>query len=160
LLALGDARCRKTSCFARITRYRFSTAVSITEKAPDFSSLEPDVEKVLELLLEEKELCLVNVNVPEKPRGIRWTRQAVKQYDGKVVPGKDPMKRAIYWFTIKPLEGEEEGTDRWAFGKNFVSITPLPLDLTDEKDLARVLALPAAPARKAPAKSTRRNSSR
>ena len=136
----------------------------ITEKAPDFSSLEPYVEKVLDLLLEEKELCLVNVNVPEKPRGIRWTRQAVKQYDGKVVPGKDPMKRAIYWFTIKPLEGEEEGTDRWAFGKNFVSITPLRLDLTDEKDLARVLALPITPARtarrKPPAKSTKRNSSR
>jgi len=142
----------------------FSTAVSITEKAPDFSQLERYVEKVLELLLEEKELCLVNVNVPEKPRGIRWTRQAVKQYDGKVVPGKDPMKRAIYWFTIKPLEGEEEGTDRWAFGKNFVSITPLRLDLTDERNLARVLALPITPARtaqrKRPAKSTKRNSSR
>ena len=52
------------------------------------------------------------------------------------------MKRPIYWFTIKPLVGEEEGTDRWAFGKSFVSITPLRLDLTDEKDLARVLALP------------------
>jgi 5'-nucleotidase len=85
--------------------------------------------------------------VPEKPKGIRWTRQAVKQYDGKVIPGNDPMKRPIYWFTIKPLEGEEEGTDRWAFGKSFVSITPLRLDLTDEKDLARVLALPSAPAR-------------
>jgi 5'-nucleotidase len=69
------------------------------------------------------------------------------------------MKRAIYWFTIKPLEGEEEGTDRWAFGKNLVSITPLRLDLTDEKDLARVLALTTGPAqtarRKAPAKSTK-----
>jgi broad specificity polyphosphatase/5'/3'-nucleotidase SurE len=67
---------------------------------------------------------------PEKPRGVRWTRQAVKRYDGKVVPGKDPMKRAIYWFTIKPLKGEErKAINRWAFNKNFVSITPLPLDL-------------------------------
>jgi hypothetical protein len=57
------------------------------------------------------------------------------------------MKRAIYCFTIKPLEGEAEGTDRWAFGKHFVSITPLPPDLTNEKDLARALALPTAPAR-------------
>src|SRR5438132_76596 len=83
---------------------------------------------------------------------------------GKLVPGKDPMKRAIYWFTIKPFEGEEEGTDRWAFGKNFVSITPLRLDLTDERNLARDLALPITPARtaqrKRPAKSTKRNSSR
>ena len=145
----GDAR-KRASGFIR--------------SAKSGAELEPYVEKVLELLLGEKEMCLVNVNLPERPKGIRWTRQAVKQYDGKVVPGKDPMKRAIYWFTIKPLEGEEEGTDRWAFGKNFVSITPLRLDLTDEKDLARVLALPITPARtarrKPPAKSTKRNSSR
>jgi 5'-nucleotidase len=71
------------------------------------------------------------------------------------------MKRAIYCFTIKPLEGEAEGSDRWAFGKNFVSITPLRLDLTDEKDLARALALPITPTRtvqrKPPARSTKRN---
>jgi 5'-nucleotidase len=60
--------------------------------------------------LEEKGMCLVNVNLPDKPKGIRWTRQAVKQYDGDVVPGKDPFKRPIYWFTVKPLQGEEEGT--------------------------------------------------
>ena len=136
----------------------FSTAVSITEKTPDFSQLEPYLAKVLELLVKEKGMSLVNVNVPEKPKGIRWTRQAVKQYDGKVVPGKDPMKRPIYWFTIKPLEGEEEGTDRWAFGKHFVSITPLRLDLTDEKDLARVVASPVPPPntrRKLPPKLTK-----
>jgi 5'-nucleotidase len=160
----GTLAAAKQAALLGLRGIAFSTAVTISEKAPDFSQLEPYVEKVLELLLKEKEMCLVNVNVPEKPKGIRWTRQAVKQYDGKVVPGKDPMKRAIYWFTIKPLEGEEEGTDRWAFGKNFVSITPLRLDLTDEKDLARVLALPITPARtarrKPPAKSTKRNSSR
>ena len=93
----------------------------------------------------------MNVNLPEKPRGLRWTRQAVQQYDGEVVPGKDPMKRPIYWFTVRPLKGEAEGTDRWAFAQRLVSITPLRLDLTDEKDLARVLALesPQAPGQKA-----------
>ena len=95
----------------------------------------------MNILLEEKNLCLVNVNLPEKPRGIRWTRQAVRQYDGDVVPGKDPMKRPIYWFTVRPLKAEEKGTDRWAFAQRWVSMTPLRLDLTDEKDLARVLAL-------------------
>ena len=143
MLAFGNVGRRKTSGAARSARHCFQDpAVTITEKAPDFAALEPYVEKVLQLLLKEKEMHLVNVNVPEKPKGIRWTRQAVKQYDGKVIPGNDPMKRPIYWFTIKPLVGEEEGTDRWAFGKSFVSITPLRLDLTDEKDLARVLALP------------------
>ena len=34
------------------------------------------------------------------------------------------MGRAIFWFTITPLEGAEEGTDRWAIEHNWVSITP------------------------------------
>jgi 5'-nucleotidase len=120
----------------------FSTAVSLQEKEPDFASLEPFVEQVLKQLLEEKSMRLVNVNLPEKPQGIRWTRQAMKQYDGEIVTGKDPFKRPIYWFTVKPLRGEEEGTDRWAFARHFVSITPLRLDLTDEKELAGALAKP------------------
>jgi len=115
------------------------------QQEPNFSALEPYVTKVLELLFEEKAMSLVNVNLPPKPRGIRWTRQSVRHYDGKVVPSKDPMGRPIYWFTITPLEGAEEGTDRWAVEHNWVSITPLRLDLTDEKDLARALALHHTP---------------
>jgi 5'-nucleotidase len=115
------------------------------KQEPNFSALEPYVTKVLELLLEEKAMSLVNVNLPPKPRGIRWTRQSVRQYDGKVVPSKDPMGRPIYWFTITPLEGAEEGTDRWAVEHNWVSITPLRLDLTDEKGLTRALALRHTP---------------
>ena len=149
----GTLAAAKQAALLGLRGIAFSTAVTITEKAPDFAALEPYVEKVLELLLKEKEMHLVNVNLPEKPKGIRWTRQAVKQYDGKVIPGNDPMKRPIYWFTIKPLVGEEEGTDRWAFGKSFVSITPLRLDLTDEKDLARVLALPQTSTKFAPRKT-------
>jgi len=115
------------------------------KQEPNFSALEPYVTKVLKLLFEEKAMSLVNVNLPPKPRGIRWTRQSVRHYDGKVVPSKDPMGRPIYWFTITPLEGAEEGTDRWAVEHNWVSITPLRLDLTDEKDLARALALHHTP---------------
>src|SRR5213083_1521918 len=121
-------------------------------REPNFAELEPYVSKVIELLLAEEKMSLVNVNLPEKPKGIRWTRQSVRQYDGKVVPGKDPMGRPIYWFTVTPLEGAEEGTDRWAVEHNWVSITPLRLDLTDEKDLARALSLaqtpPVSPAKK------------
>jgi 5'-nucleotidase len=115
------------------------------KQEPNFSALEPYVTKVLQLLLEEKAMSLVNVNLPPKPRGIRWTRQSVRQYDGKVVPSQDPMGRPIYWFTITPLEGAEEGTDRWAVEHNWVSITPLRLDLTDEKGLTRALALHHTP---------------
>jgi 5'/3'-nucleotidase len=121
-------------------------SASVTDsQEPNFSELEPYVAKVIDLLLAENKMSLVNVNLPEKPNGIRWTRQSVRHYDGKVVPSKDPMGRAIFWFTVTPLAGAEEGTDRWAVEHNWVSITPLRLDLTDEKDLARALSLPQTP---------------
>jgi len=137
----GTLAAAKQAALLGMRGIAFSTSVSETEE-PDFKPLESFIADVLKLLLKEKTMCLVNVTLPEKPKGIRWTRQAVGQYDGKVVPSKDPMGRSVFWFTVKPLEGEEEGTDRWAFANNWVSITPLRLDLTAEKELARGLALP------------------
>jgi 5'-nucleotidase len=113
----------------------FSTPVGKTE--PDFKVLEPYVEETLKLLLEIPGLALFNVNLPAQPKGIKWTRQSVRFYDGKVVPGMDPMGRKHYWFTITPLEPAEEGTDRWAVENGYVSITPLRLDLTNEEDLKK-----------------------
>jgi 5'-nucleotidase len=89
------------------------------------------------LLLADESAMLVNVNFPEcAPKGLRWTRQSVRHYDGKVVPGKDPMGRTHFWFTVVPIEETEEGTDRWAVEHGFVSMTPLRIDLTDDRQLA------------------------
>lgn len=115
-----------------------SAPVSDVEN-PDFDMLKPWVITVLDLLLKEPEPKLVNVNFPGgKPHGILWTRQSVRHYDGKVVPGKDPMGRTIYWYSIVPVEGTEADTDRWAFERGYVSMTPLRLDLTDEEALKKV----------------------
>jgi 5'-nucleotidase len=104
--------------------------------APDYERLAPYLERVLDLLLKESSLRLVNVNLPLAPRGIRWTRQSVRHYAGHIVPGEDPLGRTHFWFTVVPLEAADEGTDRWAMEKGFVSITPLRLDLTDHEALA------------------------
>src|SRR5215204_4726806 len=77
---------------------------------PDFDALDPYIEKVLKLLLTRTELALYNVNFPPQPKGIEWTRQSVRLYDGKIVPGIDPMGRKHYWFTVTPLEPAEEDT--------------------------------------------------
>src|SRR4030095_4672644 len=98
--------------------------------------------------------------LPEKPKGIRWTRQSVRHVDGKVVPDKDPMGRSIFWFTVTPLEGAAKGTDRWAIEHQWVSITPLRLDLTDEADLSRALALSGAAGIKVSGKPARSKRSR
>jgi len=140
----GTLAAAKQAALLGVRGIAFSTAVSENQE-PDFTKLEPSVAKVIDMLLKENTMSLVNVNLPQKPKGIRWTRQSVRHYDGKVAPAKDPMGRPIYWFTIIPLEGAEEGTDRWAVEHNWVSVTPLRLDLTDEKELGRAMALHHTP---------------
>jgi 5'-nucleotidase len=105
---------------------------------PDVGSFKPWLRRVLETLLPDQTLKLVNVNVPRQPRGTVWTRAAIRRYGGRIVPTRDPLGRDLFWFTVGPLEGAEEWTDRWAVERNWVSITPLSLDPTDEAGLDAV----------------------
>lgn len=107
---------------------------------PPFDKLATWVRRVLETLLPDDSLKLVNVNLPRDPKGLKWARQSVRQYDGAVVPGEDPMGRQHFWLTVRPIEETEEGTDLWAVREGYVSLTPLRLDLTDHAELARVSA--------------------
>lgn len=109
----------------------------------DFATLRPAVLRALEFLLPLDKVPLVNVNFPSQPpRGMRWTRQSVRHYDGRIVPGQDPMGREHFWFTVTPAEDVEEGTDRWAIENGYVSLTPIRLDLTDESALVLLQAKP------------------
>jgi len=118
------------------------SAPATDREQPSFELLKQWAAKVLELLLAAPELVLVNVNFPEKaPRGTRWTCQSVRHYDGKVVPAKDPMGRTQYWYTVVPVEGTEEDSDRRAIEDGYVSITPLRLDLTYYEQLEKVRQL-------------------
>ena len=134
----GTLAAAKQAALLNIRAVALSAPISKDE--PDFSKLEPFIEEALAQLIPEKHLCLVNVNFPNDPKGVRWTRQSVRHYDGRFVPGEDPMGRKLFWLTVMPLEPAEEGTDRWAVENGFVSMTPLRLDLTDQGALAKVLA--------------------
>jgi 5'-nucleotidase len=118
----------------------------VSDETSDFSTLAPWVERALEVLFHQDWPALVNVNFPRgEPRGMYWTAQAVDHYDGKVVPGTDPMGREHYWFTVVPLERHREGTDLWAVEQGYVSLTPLRLDLNDHEQLEHVIdSLPSA----------------
>jgi len=132
----GTLAAAKQAVLLGIKGIALSTPVG--KEPPDFKILQPYVEEVLRLLLEENGRQLYNVNFPPNPKGIRWTRQSVRFYDGKIIPGIDPMGRKHYWFTVIPLEPADEGTDRWAVENGYVSITPLRLDLTDEQCLEKM----------------------
>jgi 5'-nucleotidase len=112
-------------------------AFSAPSGIDDFTTLKPWMHEVIGRLIDAAELNLVNVNLPREPRGLMWTRVSVRQYDGVIVPTKDPMGRDLYWSSVTPIEGAEEGTDRWAIEQNWISVTPLCLDLTDHRLLAR-----------------------
>jgi 5'-nucleotidase len=139
----GTLAAAKQATLLGIRGIAFSTPAADSE--PDFRSLEPHVAEVLAVLLENDSSDLVNVNVPRKPTGIVWTKQSVRHYDGKVMPGKDPMGRTHFWFTVTPIEETEEVTDRWAVEHGLTSITPLRLDLTDHDALALVWAEKSSP---------------
>lgn len=130
----GTVAAAKQAAFLDIQAVAFSAPYEGTP--PDYEVLKPYVREIIAQLLEEPKLSLVNVNLPTNPRGTRWTRQSVRHYEGSVVPGEDPMGRSHYWFAAYPRTGAEKGTDRWALENNYVSLTPLRLDLTDEGRLA------------------------
>lgn len=133
----GTLAAAKQAVLFGIKGIALSTPVGNTE--PDFKAFENYVEEALKILIEKAHVGLFNVNFPANPKGIKWTRQSVRLYDGTILPGQDPMGRKHFWFTVTPLEAAEEGSDRWAVENDFVSITPLRLDLTDEKELSAML---------------------
>jgi 5'-nucleotidase len=116
-------------------------AIALSAPSPSepghFDDIAPWAERAIRTVLDDREPHLVNVNIPHRPRGLRWTRQAVDHYNGRVVSDADPMGRDMYWFTVVPIESPAEGSDLWAFDRGEVSLTPLRLDLTDHDALGR-----------------------
>jgi 5'-nucleotidase len=139
----GTVAAAKQASFLGIPAIAFSAPSS--EGDVDYGVVEPFLKQVIELFLSHPDLPLLNVNFPERPRGLRWTKMSVRHYEGFVIPGEDPMGRTHYWFTEEPRERVEEGTDRWAIEQGYVSLSPLRLDLTDDERLAAALEHLAAP---------------
>ncbi len=137
----GTVAAAKQAALLGIPAIAFSALMNGRE--PEFDLLKPWVGRVLEALLREPRPFLINVNLPAKPKGILWARQSVRRYEGRIVPGTDPMGRAHFWFVAHPDHEPEEGTDRWAVGHNFIALTPLRLDLTDEARLSQAFQLAA-----------------
>jgi 5'-nucleotidase len=132
----GTLAAAKQAALHGLRGIAFSTPT--TDEQPDFPVIEAWAEKAFATLLPHKHLSLINVNIPPQPTGLRWTCQSFRHYDGRIVPGTDPMGRHHFWFTVIPIEQIEPGSDRWAMNHGLVTMTPLRLDLTDEKLLKQV----------------------
>ncbi|KTD19519.1 5'/3'-nucleotidase SurE [Legionella israelensis] len=91
------------------------------------------VEKLSENKLPSQ--TILNVNVPDLPyeklKGLQVTRLGTRHSAEPVIKEYDPRGRPIYWIGPPGLEADAgPGTDFYAISQNFVSITPLHLDMT------------------------------
>ena len=81
-----------------------------------------------------KEGVLLNINVPNVPlkeiRGIKVTRKGVRVYEGKVSKMYDPHGRLFFWISGTPQDQLTEGCDVWALANQYVSVTPIHMDMT------------------------------
>jgi len=81
----------------------------------------------------------LNINIPNLPyeeiKAYAVTRQGHRIYKEAVIKYKDPYGKPIYWIAATQFDwSSEPWTDYWAILNGFVSITPLDLDLTNERE--------------------------
>lgn len=90
-----------------------------------------------------RETVLLNVNVPDVPleaiRGLRVTRLGRRHKAEPVVRAQTPRGETVYWVGAAGEAADAgEGTDFHAVANNYVSITPLQIDLTRTSQLAQI----------------------
>ena len=115
-----------------------AVAISLASPDPKHFETAADVAVALFNKIMNKPLpkdTLLNVNVPDVPlaeiKGYQSTRLGQRHRAEPVIKSSDPRGRVIYW--VGPPGKEQDagpGTDFHAIKNNFVSITPLQLDLT------------------------------
>lgn len=85
----------------------------------------------------------LNVNVPSLPDdqilGVRITCMGKRIFQDPVVEKKDPRGRTYYWISGEEVVSEGRGnSDYEAIAGNYISVTPLHLDLTHHEVLGKI----------------------
>ena len=113
-------------------------AVSMGSYTPEhFETAAKAIVQIVERLAQQplKQDSILNVNVPDLPweeiKGIKATRLGNRHKSEGVIKQTDPRGEPVYW--VGPpgkTQDAGEGTDFHAVEHNFISITPLQIDLT------------------------------
>ena len=86
---------------------------------------------------------LLNVNVPfcepSKIKGIKITRQGSQYFKDQFEKREDPRRRIYYWMKGDMIQTDKELIyDGKALQENYISITPIQFDMTDESCLGEL----------------------
>jgi 5'-nucleotidase len=113
------------------------------KKAPLYFDTASKIAIVIGRYIREKSLpfdTLLNVNVPNVKinniRGIKFTRQGKRTYEGSVKEILDPNGNQHYWIGGgEPYWEQGHDTDIQAVQNSYISVTPIHLDLTNYEAL-------------------------
>ena len=112
---------------------------SIDGERDYWSSANKYLIKIIKLFFNSKSqnFCL-NINVPnlryKDIRGVKVVKLARRKPIGKYIVRKDSKGIPYYWLTTdRTIKKIEDDTDLWAINKNFISITPIDIDMTNYK---------------------------
>lgn len=83
---------------------------------------------------------LLNINIPPgEIRGVKVTRQGLKNARPVISEHIDPRGKPYYWIGEEYFPSNtEDGTDYQAIEQGFVSVTPLKSDMTDHRALTAI----------------------
>lgn len=110
--------------------------VSISRENFDFKNAARFAARLARFILKNRlpKDTLLNINVPDVDdiKGYRITKQGKRLYGDAIVEKVDPRGKKYYWIggDILKWEGGED-TDFKAITSNFISITPVHLDMTN-----------------------------
>ncbi|HEY6865822.1 MAG TPA: 5'/3'-nucleotidase SurE [Candidatus Eisenbacteria bacterium] len=125
-----------------------SIAASLVTREPtDFADAARFVARLARRVLDHglPRRQLLNVNIPHRPwpevRGVAVTRLGSRVYRDTLVKKVDPRGRDYYWIGGEDAVWEAvPGTDFQAVSEGAISVTPMRLDLTDERALVDLRA--------------------
>ncbi len=127
----------------------FSLARADADDPEDYQVAAQVARRIVKLALAQglPPFTILNVNVPPVAslsdlRGLRLTRQGLRFYRDKLVPVTTSATAGVVRVEGEPPAGDtdEIGTDIWAVHRDYVSVTPVHLDMTAHRFMARLAA--------------------
>ncbi len=115
----------------------------------DFALAKDTISKLAKKILDNEfplgERRFLNVNIPpikkEECKGIKITKAGYREYGNDTHRHHNPRGEEYYWIGLHPLiwqESENKDCDFEAVKANYISITPIMLDLTSYDDIDKL----------------------